>query len=218
LCLLIPSYSYLLDDFDGHYRTRRCSPTGALTLVQPVVRAKSPPRWADRAYFHCSLSPLYLRDWISRVISLCRYSQHDRSASGFCIGLAVLDGCHLAVVGLVVVEGFAGVVLVFAAAVIAMVAICGVMIGACITYFGTITAGFGVISGVFLATCRTRISSSVSISSSSESDGAAWSSTTTYAEAGGLELEPCNCINSFVHLVAPSTSSICFSLLLVLVI
>ncbi len=58
LCLLIPSYNYLLDDFDGHYRTRRCSPAGALTLVQPVVSAKSFPRWADRAYFHCSVSPL----------------------------------------------------------------------------------------------------------------------------------------------------------------
>ena len=58
VCLLIPSYNYLLDDFVGHYRTRRCSPTGALTLVQPVVSAKSFPRWADRAYFHCSVSPL----------------------------------------------------------------------------------------------------------------------------------------------------------------
>jgi hypothetical protein len=60
LCLRIPSYNYLLDDLDGHYRTRRCSPAGALILMHPVVKANSLPRWADIAYFHCSLSPLYL--------------------------------------------------------------------------------------------------------------------------------------------------------------
>ena len=62
LCLRMPSYSYLLDDFDGHYRTRRCSPGGALTPLQPVVRAKSFPRCASRAVFQSSLSPLYLLD------------------------------------------------------------------------------------------------------------------------------------------------------------
>jgi hypothetical protein len=123
LCRRIPSYSYRLDDFDGHYSTSRYSPLGALTLVQPVVRAKSAPRWADRAYFHCSLSPLYRLDWISRVISLCRYSQHDLSAS--CGGwvLVVRDGCHLAVGVLAVGGGCAGFVLVFAVVGIAIVAI-----------------------------------------------------------------------------------------------
>jgi hypothetical protein len=62
LCFLMPSYNYLLDDLEGHYRTRRYSPVGALTLVHPVDRAKSFPRCADRADFHCSLSPLYRLD------------------------------------------------------------------------------------------------------------------------------------------------------------
>lgn len=113
LCLRMPSYSYRLDDFDGHYMTSRCSPFGALTLVQPVVRAKSAPRWADRAYFHCSLSPFQRLDWISRLISLCKYSQHDLSASIVGWVLIVRDGCHLAVGVLVVVGGFAGFDVVF---------------------------------------------------------------------------------------------------------
>jgi hypothetical protein len=58
LCLLIPSYNYRLDALEGHWRTRRSSPGGAFTRMQPVVRAKSFPKWADRASFHCSLSPL----------------------------------------------------------------------------------------------------------------------------------------------------------------
>jgi hypothetical protein len=62
LCLLIPSYNYLLEALDGHCSTRRNSPGGAFTRMQPVVRAKSFPKWADRAYFHCSLSPLYRLD------------------------------------------------------------------------------------------------------------------------------------------------------------
>jgi hypothetical protein len=110
LCLRMPSYNYLLDDLEGHYRTRRYSPAGALTLVQPVVKANSLPRWADRAYFHCSLSPLYRLVEISRPISLCRYSQHDLSASGFGAALAVLVGCHLAVVVLVVAGSSSGAV------------------------------------------------------------------------------------------------------------
>ena len=74
------------------------------------------------------------------MLSLCRYSQHDLSASGLGTVLAVRDGCHLAVVGFWAVEGFSCVVLFFSAGVIAMVAICGVMFGTCITYFCAITA------------------------------------------------------------------------------
>jgi hypothetical protein len=62
LCLLMPSYNYRLDAFDGHCRTSLYSPGGAFTLVQPVVRAKSSLRCVYRASFHYSLSPLYLRD------------------------------------------------------------------------------------------------------------------------------------------------------------
>lgn len=72
LCFLIPSYSCLLLDFDGHSNTKRFSPGGAFTLIHPVVKAKSYPSWAERAVFHCSRSPLYLLAWISLVISLCR--------------------------------------------------------------------------------------------------------------------------------------------------
>jgi hypothetical protein len=72
---------------------------------------------------------------------LCRYNQHDLSASGFGTALAVRDGCHLAVVCLFAVEGFAGVVVLFAAVVIAAVAIGGVTVGACVYYFCTITTG-----------------------------------------------------------------------------
>jgi hypothetical protein len=58
LCLRMPSYSYLLLDFDGQSNTRRISPGGAFTLLHPVVREKSYPRCLDRASFHCSRSPL----------------------------------------------------------------------------------------------------------------------------------------------------------------
>jgi hypothetical protein len=72
LCFLIPSYSCLLLDFEGHSNTKRCSPGGAFTLMHPVTKAKSFPSWAERAVFHWSRSPLYLLAWISLVISLCR--------------------------------------------------------------------------------------------------------------------------------------------------
>jgi hypothetical protein len=62
LCFLIPSYSWRLDDLEGHWRTSRNSPGGAFTRMHPVIKAKSFPNWADRASFHYSLSPLYRRD------------------------------------------------------------------------------------------------------------------------------------------------------------
>lgn len=66
------------------------------------------------------------------MISLCRYSQHDLSASGLGTVLVVRDGCHLAIVVLFVVEGCAGVFLVVAVGVIAMVAICGAIFVGCV--------------------------------------------------------------------------------------
>ena len=105
LCFLIPSYSCLLLALDGHSITKRFSPGGAFTLIHPVINAKSYPSWAVRAVFHCSRSPLYLLAWISLVISLCRYSQHDRSGSGIFMAFVILVGCHLSLFGFVWVEG-----------------------------------------------------------------------------------------------------------------
>jgi hypothetical protein len=174
VCLLMPSYNYRLEDLDGHCNTSRYSPVGAFTLVQPVVRAKSVPRWADRACFHCSLSPLYRLDWISRVVSLCRYSQHDLSESGFCTVLAVRDGCHFAVVVLTVVGGCASSVWVCSVFVMAGVAICGVIFGVCVLLFRTIVAAFLAWAGVIMAICRARMSSALSINSSTVSGCYGW--------------------------------------------
>jgi hypothetical protein len=97
------------------------------------------------------------------MISLCRYSQHDLSESGFGEVLAARDGCHFAVVVLVVVGGCAGFVWVFSVFVIAMVAICGVIFGGCVLFFITILAAFLAWAGVLMAINRTRISSALSI-------------------------------------------------------
>jgi hypothetical protein len=60
LLFLMPSYSYLRLDFDGHSSTNLCSPGGAFTLMQPVIKVKFFPSYAYRAVFHCSRSPTYL--------------------------------------------------------------------------------------------------------------------------------------------------------------
>jgi hypothetical protein len=125
----------------------------------------------------------------------------------------------MAVFGLISVDVFAVVVLFGSVFFIAMVAICGVIYGdlATICYI-TLTACWAGV-GILLATYRARISSSVSTSSkssSSESDGAVRSATIDVG-GGGFAPEPCNFINNFAHFVVPSTSSILFSLLLVVV-
>jgi hypothetical protein len=56
----IPAYNNLLLAFDGQLSTNCYSPGGALTLMQPVVKAKSYPSYLSRAVFHSSRSPLYL--------------------------------------------------------------------------------------------------------------------------------------------------------------
>jgi hypothetical protein len=61
LLRLIPAYNILLLAFEGQFSTKRCSPGGAFTLMQPVVRAKSYPNCLSSAVFHSSRSPLYLR-------------------------------------------------------------------------------------------------------------------------------------------------------------
>ena len=91
LFLLIPSYNYRLLDFEGHSSTRRFSLTGAFTLTHPVINAKSFPSYFDRAVFHYSRSPTYLRVWISRETLLCMYNQHARSASARFVGVFALE-------------------------------------------------------------------------------------------------------------------------------
>jgi hypothetical protein len=144
LCLRMPSYNYLLDDLDGQFKTRRNSPSGALTLMHPVVRAKSSLRCVERADFHCSLSPLYLRDWISRLMSLCKYSQHDLSVSGFGTVLAVRDGCHFAFVSFALEEGWAGVFLDGSVGASAAVSICGVVYVGFVKFFSALCITFWV--------------------------------------------------------------------------
>ena len=61
LLLRIPAYNYHLLDFVGQSITKRCSPGGAVTLLQPVSSAKSFPSCVESAVFQSSLFPLYLR-------------------------------------------------------------------------------------------------------------------------------------------------------------
>jgi hypothetical protein len=70
LLFLIPAYRSLLLALDGHSSTKRSSPGGAFTLVHPVVKAKSWPNYAFRAFLQSSLSPLYRLVCISRLASL----------------------------------------------------------------------------------------------------------------------------------------------------
>jgi hypothetical protein len=108
LFLLIPSYSILLLDLDGHSTTNLCSPGGAFTLLQPVVMAKSFPSCVESAVFHCSLSPLYRLVYMSLVTSLYRYSQHERSGSYIFVSFLVCVDCHISGVVFVVVCGITG--------------------------------------------------------------------------------------------------------------
>jgi hypothetical protein len=154
---------------------------------------------------------------------LCRYSQHDLSASGFGAALAVLVGCHLAVVVLVVAGASSGVVCGGSVGVIAMVAIWGVIFGCFVKFCKATFTTFWAAVGKLSATYRARISTSfaaTSSSSESESDGAANSSiiVTGVGAGAGFEFWPCKLINNFAHFVVPSTSSMHFSLLLVVVI
>jgi hypothetical protein len=102
LCLRMPSYSYLLLDFDGQAITNRISPGGAFTLVHPVVREKSCPRWLDRASFHSSRSPLYRRDLLSLDVLLWMYNQHALSGSTVLVVVLVFVGFQISLVGVVV--------------------------------------------------------------------------------------------------------------------
>jgi hypothetical protein len=109
----MPAYNSLLLALDGHSNTSRCSPVGAFTLMQPVVRAKSFPNYASKAVCHCSRSPLYLLVEISRVVSLWMYNQHDRWGSKVTLDARVFVGIHFSVGffdvdGCVVVGGIAG--------------------------------------------------------------------------------------------------------------
>jgi hypothetical protein len=94
LFFLVPAYKSRLLAFEGHSSTNLYSPGGAFTLIQPVVRAKSFPRCASRAVFHCSRSPLYLLVWMSLVASLWMYNQHNRSVSKLTFLERILEYYH----------------------------------------------------------------------------------------------------------------------------
>jgi hypothetical protein len=148
---------------------------------------------------------------------LCRYNQHDLSASGFAAGFVLRDGYHLPYVVVVVWGGCAGVFVVGTVLFIAIVATCGVIFVGCGCWVGTVNVTFLLVSGVLVSTWRANMSSSFSISSSSESDCSKKSSAGCLGAVG----IPCcvfNFIRNLAHGVVPSMSSMCLSLLLVLVI
>jgi hypothetical protein len=165
LFFLIPSYKSLLLAFDGHSSTNLCSPGGDFTLTQPVVRAKSLPRCSSRAFFQSSRSPLYLLDYISFAVSLCIYSQYERSASKLTFFDRTFDDYHFSVVGLGCVGGSVEVVgsnfsvyftlMDYVLSVGAIFIFCRT---SCYTYFWP--------TGGLRATYRSKISSSVSFPSS----------------------------------------------------
>jgi hypothetical protein len=97
LFFLIPAFKSRLLAFEGHSSTNRYSPGGAFTLMQPVDKAKSFFKCASRAAFHYSRSPLYLLVYISLVVSLWIYNQHDRSGSNVTFFDRVFVGCHFSV-------------------------------------------------------------------------------------------------------------------------
>jgi hypothetical protein len=131
--------------------------------------------------------------------------------------LVVLDGYHLPVVFVVVCGGGAGVFVVVAVLLIATVSLCGVFFVGCGCWVGTSMVTCLLVAGVVLATCRVNISSSFSMSSSSESDCSEKSST-GYVGAVGMPFCVFSFISSLAHGVVPSISSICFNRRLVLVI
>jgi hypothetical protein len=81
-----------------------------------------------------------------------------------------LDGYHLPVVVVVAWGGCAGVFVVVTVFLIAIVATCGMISVGCGCWVGTSMVTVFLVAGVLFSTCRARISSSFSMSSSSESD------------------------------------------------
>jgi hypothetical protein len=151
------------------------------------------------------------------VISLCRYSQHDLSASGFGAYLVFHDGSHFSGVFAVAVGGCVGVSLAVVGFLVAVVAIYGVIFGGCCCFSGTAIVTCFFVAIMLFATCRASISSSSSTSSSSDS-GCSVGSSVIFVVVVGIPFYAFNFINSLAHGVEPSMSSICLSLLLVLVI
>jgi hypothetical protein len=228
LFFLIPVYNILLLALDGHSNTKRISPGGAFTLTQPVESAKSFPKCASRAAFHCSRSPLYLRVWMSLVVSLCIYNQHDLSGSKLTFLDRVFAGYHFSFVNF---SGFCVSVAVFCTGYLFLDSMVWVVaVGAMIVLGGgLVLPGVRVIVIVY-ATCLSRISSSDSLSSSmliystgaisgwatSVGIGAADDSTSCLVGCGAAVAAICNYLTALAHLDRPSTSSTSFSLFLCL--
>lgn len=125
------------------------------------------------------------------------------------------DGCHLAVVVLVVVGGCAGLDVVVSVVGSAIVSIYGVILTIFVLFFRTFWAAAFAWTAVLIAIWRAIISSAVSISSSSTVG--CWvvaASSTIVASADEVWFLALNFRRSSTHFVVPSTSSMFFSLFL----
>jgi hypothetical protein len=136
------------------------------------------------------------------------YNQHDLSGSIFCEFLAMRVGCHFAVGVLVVGWGCVGIL----GAVTTVFGVTFVICGLCVFYGSIILTVFFVGAWVLSAIYRTKISSSVSINSSSRSG----SSGSVICRVCYVVVEVCRFCNTVAHLVVPSISSRFFNLRLVL--
>jgi hypothetical protein len=160
LCLRIAVYSYRRLALDGHSKTRRISPGGALTLLHPVISAKSSFKWSLTASFHCSLSPLYFRCEMSLGLLLYIYNQQDLSYSLVFILFFSFVGFHISFY-LALVVGNSSVGVAFSV-VVAYIVVVGVVVGNC--YFSYINdfAVYFALLGSVRSTYRAKMSSSVS--------------------------------------------------------
>jgi hypothetical protein len=158
-------YNYRRLALDGHSTARRISPGGALTLVHPVISAKSSFKWSLTASFHCSLSPLYFRCEMSLGLLLYRYNQQDLSYSVVFAIFLSLVGFHISF-DLVVVVGISAAGVVFSV-VLASFVVVGVFSGG-VCYFSYISvfAVYLALLGSVRATYLAKMSSSVSVISS----------------------------------------------------
>jgi hypothetical protein len=165
LCLRIAVYSYRRLALDGHSNTRRISPGGALTLLHPVISAKSSFKWSLTASFHCSLSPMYFRCEMSLGLLLYIYNQQDLSYSFVFVIFLSFVGFHISF-DLVLVVGNSSAGVAFSV-VVACIVVVGVVVGG-ICYFSYINvfAVYLALLGSVRATYLAKMSSSVSVISS----------------------------------------------------
>jgi hypothetical protein len=139
------------------------------------------------------------------------YSQHDLSDSNLCVFLAMRVGCHFAVGVLVVGWGCVGIF----GAVTMVFGVIFVIWGLCVFSGSSILTVFFVGAWVLSAIYRTKISSSVSITSSSTSSSSSCCGCISCGVCY-VVVDVCICCSTVAHLVVPSISSRFFNLRLVL--